>query len=298
MHCRLLPSILAFGLHALALPPPTLQPQNQTSVFQSGSSWKIAFFDHPLDISFIDKYGGNYTIVLDTPTLCPSTQISASSGYDDGLTLEQMLNDFDRGSTQQAVNKALYSLKQAYAAAIDEWFRCTPPTDGDFFRIPPANGAGGGELTPPVNRGDGISDANKGFFTAHIITAGGTLLAAAIGLTSVHASDPETKKVATYMAASATLVILYLLSAISEWSKGQGDLDKYDAALIRVVSGWAESAVKAITDAGTWVCQSTSASLEHAAKLGSEWLAKKRDPGFATNEQAMEVIGRGSNCPV
>ncbi|KAI4267511.1 MAG: hypothetical protein LQ337_008314 [Flavoplaca oasis] len=289
MDCWLLTIILAFGLPVVAFPT---HPQRRTL---PESSPRSAFFSNPLDISFIDQYGGNYSIMLDTSTLCYSTYISSSSESSDSTTIEQMLHDFDSWTTEQAVDMALYNLEQAYSAAISEYFHCTLPKEAGFSRVP--DGSGISEITSPVDRGDWIKEGNKGAITANIIKGSGTLLAVSISLTSVLTANSEAKLGMSAFAASASTVLIFLLSAVTDWTKAQGSLDKSDAAIIKVFAGWSKSTLKTIHDGGERTCYRTEASVDAAKTLNVEENSLSEGYGMVTRRQAQE-LRRTASCGI
>ncbi|KAL8847516.1 MAG: hypothetical protein Q9221_007444 [Calogaya cf. arnoldii] len=81
-----------------------------------------------------------------------------------------------------------------------------------------------------------------------MIKGSGTFIAVALSLTSVHSSDPDTKFITSSVAGSVSVVQLFLLNALTDWAKGQGSLNKKDAAIIKFFSEWSKTALEKAGD--------------------------------------------------
>lgn len=101
-------------------------------------------------------------------------------------------------------------------------------------------------------------------------------------------------------AAGVSMVLLFILAAITEWVKGQGNLDKSDAAIIKIYSEWSRAALKAIGLENDEACPSTveaslaaaeNIELQEVAVLDKYGLAKNKDIGMMRIRSCPNIVG-------
>ena len=129
---------------------------------------------------------------------------------------------------------AIYALRQAFSAAIEEYNHCIAPSDLDYLKKRDDLS----DLQSPIDRGDWIKGGNKGVITTILINGIETLLAASFSLTSLLLPDPEPKLVTFAVAMKVSTVLLFLLGVVTDWAKVQGSLTKNDAVIIKTFAEW------------------------------------------------------------
>ncbi|KAL8871013.1 MAG: hypothetical protein Q9174_003071 [Haloplaca sp. 1 TL-2023] len=293
MYSFLLPSIIAFGLHVVAFPA---LDQRQTSL-------ESYFLSNPLDITFLDDDGGKYSIVLDTTTMCTSTYISNPNPFENqiGLTLGKLLDDFDRVTTEAALDAAADALQEAFLAAKKEYYHyhCGAPPEFALAPTASTDPDSPSDLESPVDRGDWIKEGNRGAITATMVKGTGLLLATSLSVTSILLTDPETKLITSAVSASVSTVLLFLLGAITDWAKGQGSLNKSDAAIIKIFAEWSKSTLGAVADRNDDpACYSTGTSINTAQTFSVRENPLYQDFGMVTRRQALELEAERASCGI
>lgn len=271
--------------------------------FQAGQL-PFSFFIEPLNLAFMNDYGGTYQIELNTSTLCGDEVISnydsGTGAGDDNVSLSEMLRDIDNHApdTEWVRDLALSALEHSLEAAITQWNRCHANlvwySAGQTF-------VGAGRIFPEpltaVDRGTYIKAGNKGAITANMIKGLGTGIAVGLSLTSTVLCESDAKMKTGAVAASVSTVLLFILGALVDWVKNQGSLDGSDAAMLKLFGEWSRLALVK-TGQTPNSCYDPKESLDMAKRWISEDNLLYRRYGLVS-ERHLEGLGeRSKRCGV
>lgn len=292
---------------ALSYGASSLSTRHQRGDALQARQLPFSFFTQPLNLAFVDDYGGTYAVELNTSTLCGDEVIanydSGTGAGDASVTLLTMLRDIDNhnSDTEWVRNLALSALEQSLEAAITQWNRCHGNliwhSAGESF-------VGTGWILPApvlpvttVNQGTYIKDANKGAITANMIKGFGTAVTVGLGLTSTLLSDPDAKMKTGAVAGSVSVVLLFILGALVDWVKNQGSLDGSDAAMLKLFAEWSRLALGK-TGQTVNSCDDPNKSLDFAQRHIGEDNFLYRHYGLVSKKQLEGLGERSKSCGV
>ena len=294
---------------ALSYGASSLSISNQRRDALQAGQLPLSFFTQPLNLEFVDDYGGTYAIELNTSTLCGDEVVanydSSTGAGDASVTLSTMLQDIDNhnSDTEWVRNLALSALEDSLEAAITQWYRCH---GNPIWHAVGESFVGTSRILPipapvvpltAVNQGDYIKAANKGAITANLIKGVGIGVTVGLGVTSTLLSDPNAKMKTGAVAGSVSVVLLFILGALVDWVKNQGSLDGSDAAMLKLFAEWARLALGK-TGQTVNSCDDPKKSLEFAQRYISADNYLYRHYGMVSEEQLESLGERSKSCGV